>query len=110
MSLDIKESDWKRFREVHPAARERYAQRCLDQINYYLTDKTKTAEERFFEIEKATHEAVREWGKLFDDFRRSTAFLQIAWMKRLKLITDEEMARFSENLRERVEKLLKIGE
>ena len=36
----------------------------------------------------------------FDDYRRSTAFWQIATMIRLGVVTDEEFAQFSGKVRE----------
>ena len=108
MPLDINEPDWKRFKEVHAIAKERFAQKCLEQVQYHLTDKTKSAAERFFEIRQAIREREKERAGLFDDFRRSTALMQIVMMRGEKLITDGEMLRFSDELRDKVAQIMKI--
>jgi hypothetical protein len=108
MSLVIKESDWKRFKEIHQIAMDRYAQKCLHQVNYLLTDKDKPAADRFFEIRDAVRDREKTWRRLFEDYRRSTAIIQIMMMRADKLVADEEMIHFSDELRERIEQMLKI--
>jgi len=41
----------------------------------------------------------KEVASAFDDFRRSTAIFQIAIIRKLGVITDEELGRFSESTR-----------
>jgi len=109
MSLGIKESDWKRFKEVHQIAMERFDQKCLQEAEYHLTDKAKSATERFFEVRDIMRDRNKQRATLFDDYRRSTAWMQIAFMRAHKLITDEEMLRFSEDLQDRVAHFLQIA-
>jgi hypothetical protein len=105
----IKESDWKRFKEVHPLALERYCAQSVGEIGYLLSDKTKTALERFWDVEEATRRRAKETRNLFDDYRRSTALMQLGAMRHRKLVSDEEMARFSAETRETVERMLSIA-
>jgi len=44
----------------------------------------------------------------FDDFRRSTAVMQLGIMRRMKLLTDEELGLFSEQTRTRVEAIASL--
>jgi len=104
----IKESDWKRFKEVHPLALERYCARSVGEIGHLLGDKSKTALERFWDVEEAVRRRAQETQFLFHDYRRSTAVMQLAAMRQRKLVSDEEMARFSPETLEIVERTLSI--
>jgi hypothetical protein len=108
MHADIKESDWKQFKEIHPIAMKRYDHKSIEEVQYHLTDKAKSETDRFFEIRDAVRVRDKERANLFDDYRRSTAEMQIFLMRRKKLITDEEMLRFSEELRDSVANMLEI--
>jgi len=45
------------------------------------------------------HKRDKEIANAFNDFRRSTAVIQIAIIRKLGVITDEEFGRFSESTR-----------
>jgi len=45
------------------------------------------------------HKRDKEIASAFDDFRRSTDIFQIAIIRKLGVITDEEFGRFSESTR-----------
>ena len=109
MERGIKESDWKLFREIHPIALERFGERALAELQYLMTDKSKPAIERFWEMEGAARERAKDLRMFFDDIRRSNALLQLTAMRCRKLITDEEMARFSPEIRERVAEMLRTN-
>jgi hypothetical protein len=53
-------------------------------------------------------ERDKQMANAFDDFRRSTAVMQLGIMRRMKLLTDEELALFSEQTRIRVEGIASI--
>ena len=97
---EIKESDWKIFRQLHPIAVERYCQRVLAENQELANDTTQTARERYLAIFRLYIHRNKEMARLFDDFRRSTALMQILAIKRHELITEEEFARFSEETRD----------
>jgi hypothetical protein len=46
---------------------------------------------------------------LFDDKKRSNALFQLAGFRYHSLITDEEYAEFSQELRDEVEMILRVG-
>jgi hypothetical protein len=48
---------------------------------------------------KLMHKRDKEIADAFNDFRRSTAIFQIAIIRKLGVITDEELERFSESTR-----------
>jgi hypothetical protein len=93
---DIKESDWKIFRKLHPVALERFCEHVLAESQLLHRDTKQTAHERFIALHRLFYERNKEVARLFDDFRRSTALIQIATIKHRGLLTDEEFSNFSE--------------
>jgi hypothetical protein len=99
MSDAIKEVDWKVFREVQPIALDRFCKRILGEVAGIAADGTKTNHERYLAVFRLIRERDDEIAGAFNDFRRSTAIYQIAQIKRLGLLTEEELARFSDETR-----------
>jgi hypothetical protein len=107
MMREIKESDWKVFRKLHPVAVERYCERVLAESESLHRDTSRSAHERYLALYQLFRERDKELARLFDDFRRSTALWQIAAIKGRGLLTGEEFAQFSEETRNLVAVLLR---
>lgn len=103
MSLDIPESDWRRFKEVHAKLLERYCSRILEEVAATCQDTQGSAQDRYLKVYKLIKDGDKQLANPFDDFRRSTALMQLGIMRRMKLLTDEELSLFSEQIRVRVE-------
>ena len=103
---EIKESDWKIFRQLHPVAVERYCQRALDESERLHRDANKSAHERFLAAYRLFHERNKELAEIFDNPRRSMAPLQLAAIKARGLLTEEEFTQFSEDTQRRIALLL----
>ena len=103
---DIQESDWKVFKELHPVALERYFMRAVAGMQRKLGNARLTNRERFWEVVEQAREDQKEVRETFDDYRRSTAVIHLMIMRREGLIKEEEMARFSEDLQERMKMML----
>ena len=103
---EIKESDWKIFRKLHPVAVERFCERVLAESELLHRDTTRSAHERYLALYQFFHQRNKELARLFDDFRRSTALWQIAAIKGQGLLTGEEFAQFSEETQNVVAALL----
>ena len=104
MFSDLPESDWRRFKEVHTKAEERYCKRILEEVAAILSQGTEgTAHDRYSKVYKLIQERDKQMANAFDDFRRSTAIMQLGIMRRMKLLTDEEVGLFSEQTRTRIE-------
>jgi len=67
-----------------------------------------SAHDRYLEVCKLIKERDRQIANAFNDFRRSTAIMQLGIMRRMKLMTDEELALFSEQTQTRVEGIASI--
>jgi hypothetical protein len=99
MERRISEADWKRFRRLQPVALERFCHGVLSEVGGIASDNTKGSHKRYLEVFKLMRERDDELGAAFNDTRRSTAFVQLARMQSLGLLTDEELAGFSAETR-----------
>jgi len=95
MTRQIPESDWKLFRQLHPVALERFCERTLSEVGRLTADSGKSAHERYLAVFRLLQRRDKELAQAFDDFRRSTAWCQLAILRSRGLLTDEEFARFS---------------
>jgi hypothetical protein len=108
MDRGIKESDWKLFGKLHQVALERFCERTLAQVAQINANTRKTHHQRYLEIWHTLKDRDRELGQAFDDKRRSTAITQLAIIRSRDLLTDAELAQFSEDARKQVASLLEI--
>ena len=104
MSSSISESDWRRFKEVHRVLLERFCARTLDEIGAAIRAEG-TAHEKYLQIYKLLQKRDEEIARAFDDFRRSTATMQLYIMRRMGLLTDEELKMFSEDTQKTIRSL-----
>lgn len=108
MSPTIPESDWRRFKEIHAKLLERYCSRILDELAAVSQSTEGSAHERYVKIYRLIEKRDKQLENAFADFRRSTAGMQLGIMRRMKLLTDEELALFSEQTRTRVEAIASL--
>jgi hypothetical protein len=105
MASDIKESDWKLFRQLHPVALERYCERVLTEVQAAMIEKSEGAHGRYLKLYDLVRERDKMIGRLFNDPRRSNALILLVNIKQEGLLTAEEFARFSPETRERIENI-----
>jgi hypothetical protein len=108
MSRDISEPDWKVFRKLREIALERFCQRIVSEIECVAADTTKTAHDRYLAIFELIHQRNEDVAAAFDNPRRSAALLQLACIQSHKLLTDDEMSPFSNDIREAVKRILSL--
>ena len=99
MSRDFPERDWKHLRIVHPQARDRFCERTLAQAQGILADPGRTSHERYLALYRLLRERDKQMAQLFDDLRRSTAWLCLLSLVRAELVSAEELAGFSQGTR-----------
>jgi hypothetical protein len=99
MSREIKESDWKVLRQLHPIALERFCRRALDEIERTASDTDKSCHERYVDVLGRVKQLEREMADAFDDMRRSMAFQRLLSIQSHELLTEEELERFSPEMR-----------
>jgi len=99
MSGGIPEADWKIFRQLHEVWLNRYCTQVNEQTQRLLSKPGLSSYERYLEVYRLIRDKDKKLGFAFDDFRRSTARLQIRIIKNLGVITEEELDRFSDSTR-----------
>lgn len=110
MPIDIRESDWKRFMVLRQIALERFCERVLLDIGRIGADAGKSQHERYLDIYRLIRDRDKELGRAFNDLSRSKAVIQIVQIRSFGLLTEEEFAEFSEELRNIVETYLSAFE
>ena len=94
--MSIRESDWKAFKRLRAVALERFSQRVLDECQEICSKRDATAHERYGELYDLIHERNREMAHAFDHFSRSKALLSLRLIRMHNLLTEAEVAEFSE--------------
>jgi hypothetical protein len=102
---DIPEPDWKVFRTVREAALDRYCARVLDECAKVIRGGGSN-HERYLRLFRILKQRDEDLALAFNDFRRSTAIIQLARIHALGVVTDEELGRFSEGTRKLVTALV----
>lgn len=102
---DIPERDWKTFSPMAYGLYDRLYERLCGEMAAVLSDESKNARAKFYEIHEFVRAEEKRIDRLFGRHARSQALNQISLLRGLGLITDEEFARFSEPTREWVEKI-----
>jgi len=98
----MQESEWKRFRQLHVVALNRFCEKVLQEISQITADATKSPHERYLQIFKVLRERDRVVADAFDDLRRSTALMQLAIIYAQGLINDDELRDFTQETRDAV--------
>ncbi len=102
----IAESDWKVFRELFAIVLDRFCERALSEASRTMADTSQSVQGRFFDVVKLLKDQNKILTDELGDFRRSTAVLQLIRMRSYDLLSDEELARFSQETHERVRRFL----
>jgi hypothetical protein len=97
---EIKESDWKLYRDLHQTLVERYCEQVLEEVRSICTKARKNSHQCYLDLYRTMERRDRELGDLFNSPKRSTALLQILTINARGLFTPEEFARFSLDVRE----------
>lgn len=110
MLQGISEPDWKEFRQLHQVALERFCQRILAEVQTLAADQTKSGHERYLAIFQTITERHQQIKEVFSGMRRSTAQLQLIHFQSLSLMTEDEILRFSVELREWLSTVARIAQ
>ncbi|HYH82895.1 MAG TPA: hypothetical protein VEX86_24085 [Longimicrobium sp.] len=100
------ESDWKILRTVKEAALERLCGRILAQAKAVIDSDEGSNHERYGRLFQTIKDRDDDIKWAFDRVSRSNALQKLAAMVKLELVTDEELARFSEETRETARRML----
>lgn len=102
---DLPERDWRVFRRLREAALERFCERVLGELRERTRQAPPSFHKRYLEVFELIEERNEELARAFDNPRRSTAILQLASMRALGLLTEEEFGGFGAETRNAAEAL-----
>jgi hypothetical protein len=108
LNRQIKESDWKLFRELHRVALERFCQRVVREINEATSNCDTDFHERYLKVFSLIMARNDQMGRAFNDKRRATAIVLLTNIREAGLLTEEEFSSFSAETRTWVESILEI--
>jgi hypothetical protein len=109
MSEHIPESDWRQFKELHPILCERFCRNVLDDLQDVIGSSDQSAHERYIKVYRLLERRDKELARAFNDFRRSTALMQLAIMRSMRLLGDDDLLRFTPETQKFVKELSSIA-
>lgn len=108
MSEPPKEEDWKRFRELTLELRERYIAKKDHELLEILENRELSETKKFWAAEERLRNEVRILRACLDGHSRSNMVVSMWQMYRHEMLTDEDLADFSNDLGERIRSLVAI--
>ncbi len=105
--MEITKRDWKLFREKLPGWQENYMESLVEEYIDFLTDETKKASDKFWELEKRIKEDKRHPGVIMQ-LKKSETIWDIVRLIRLNVITYDDLSDFSEELKHEVKRIEEI--
>jgi hypothetical protein len=96
------EADWKKFRAMTVEWRERYLATQNVRLARLLTNPKKSETERFWEAEEQLAKIAKIVRRCLDDLRRSTMIIRLMEMRAAGMITRDDLADFSDELRKQI--------
>ena len=103
--MEISKKDWKLFREKLPVWQENYMSRLIKEYITLLTIEDKRASERFWELERKI-KIDRCNRRVILNMRKSEAIYDIISLIRLGVITYDDLADFSEDVKKAAKLIL----
>jgi hypothetical protein len=105
MATEIKESDWKLFRQLHQVALERFCERVLDEVRGATEETGVGYHDRYLRVFDLIRDRDKTIARAFNDPRRSNALILLANIKHEGLLTASEWARFSPETHEAIKNI-----
>ena len=103
---EIKETDWKVLRRLHPLAVERFCEGVLAEVERVMHNSTDGVHQRYLDIFKIMERRDREMARLFDGLKRSQGLMMLARIRSAGLLTEEEFSSLSLETRGAIQMLL----
>lgn len=99
--MEISKKDWKLFREKLAGWQENYMAQLNKEYMALLSSEDKKASEKFWELEKRIKKDKKHPGVIIE-MSKSQAIWNIVDLIRLDVITYEDLAEFSDDLKQAV--------
>ncbi|MGO4310296.1 hypothetical protein AB4Z35_10565 [Pseudomonas sp. KB_15] len=98
--MSIPESDWKKFKELHKLALDRFCQGVLADAETIAQHSALSAQARYGMLYRLMRDRDKDIVRIFDPYSRSSAFSSLSMMVKFDLLTDAELSVLSEGIRE----------
>ena len=99
----IREKDWKRLRAMKDEKLAIACDRIFEKIERLIEKKGDASHETYLKLWKTLRTEDRKIGDMFDDLKRSNALQKLTAWYRYKLLSDEELAGFTDETRDTIE-------
>lgn len=96
----IREADWKVFKQVRETALQRICRQVLDDIDAINRDAALTAHQRYLKVHELIQARDRTLYATFDGLSRSDAAFRLMLMRTVGLVSEVDLARFSDELQQ----------
>ena len=106
--MDISKKDWNLFREKLSGWQEKYMEGLVKEYVNFLNDDTKSASDKFWELEKRIKEDKRHPGVIME-MSTSEVIWDIVRLIRLKVIAYDDLSDFSDELQMEVKRILEMN-
>lgn len=103
--MEISKKDWKLFREKLAGWQENYMDKLTKEYIDLLSDENKNASDKFWELEKRTKKDKKHPGVIME-MSKSEAIWNMIYLIRLNVIAYDDLANFSDDLKESVAMIL----
>ena len=103
--MEISKKDWKLFREKLVDWQEHYMDALIKEYIELLSDENKNASDRFWEIEKRIKQDKKHPGVIME-INKSETIWNIVYLIRLEVITYDDLADFTDDLKLAVKMML----
>lgn len=95
MAIEIKEPDWKLFRQMKTVALERFCKRVLAELHTATAECGSGSHDQYLRVYDLIRDRDKTLAGAFDDMRRSNALVLLANIRQEGLLTADEWAQFS---------------
>ena len=105
----MKESEWKKFKNLKEICLERYCKAVLDETKELCEAEERSNHERYVEIYQLLRQRDKELGKAFDGLSRSKADFQLMIMYRMGLVKEDELDVFEPEAKDNIRETIKMS-
>ena len=101
---DLKESDWKYLRNLKKTLLDRLCNRILDDMQAECNPEKRQPDvhQQYCKVYDLVKKRDKMVANCFDKWSRSDAIFNILFLIKYKVLTEEEIAQFSDETRERI--------
>ena len=103
--IEVSKSDWKKFREIVPEWQERYMAK-LNKEYIKILSQDKNASDNFWELANSIKKDQKSPGVIIE-YHKQDVFFDVIRLFKDGVITDEDLADFSDDFRDTIKELKK---